>query len=56
MYTFGCPVNRTLERANPTLLKKSIYVVLVIQRVCVMTKQHREYTDNIFWGVRKSQP
>ena len=30
---FGCPVNRTFERANPTLHQQIIYVV--------MTKQHR---------------
>ena len=34
---FGCPVNRTFEGANPTLLKKIIYVVSVIRRVLVHT-------------------
>ena len=42
-HTFGCPVNRTFERANPTLLKNIIYVVSVLHGVYVMTKQHPEY-------------
>ena len=31
IYMFGCPVNRTFERANPTLLQKIICVVSVIE-------------------------
>ena len=27
-HMFGCPVNRTFERANPSLLQKNIYVVI----------------------------
>ena len=46
-------------RAKPTMLQKIIYVVSVIQRVKVMTKQHREYKilhQNIFRAHKNLPP